>query len=418
MQRKARAGHVTGGRVFGYDNVAVLGPGGKRSHVERQISEAEATVVRQIFSLSADGRGQTAISKHLNSEGALSPRSQQGRPKGWSSSSVREVLHRPLYAGEIVWNRTQKRDRWGQSRRRDRVQAEYVRVEAPALRIVPQELWDRAGHQMRANRERAAGGKNPKHPGRPPGSGGKYLLTGLLTCGVCGAGLEAMSRHQSNGRRYFYGCSAYRNKGRAVCGNSLLAPMEDANRGVLSALQNQLLSPAVIEAAWNRLAAHLDGNGEDARLPRLRRELAELRRELENLGGAIAALGNSDTLVGQIRKREADARSVHQAIESIEAAAAADTPTSEVIDGIRAAFADWRGMIERHASEARLLVRRLIQGRLAFMPKTDAFGRRYEFSGVGTVEPVLAGILPSNLASPTESDRVWRVNGDTRDRAA
>src|SRR6516225_4924127 len=31
MVRKARAGHVTGGRVFGYDNVEIAGPGGVRS---------------------------------------------------------------------------------------------------------------------------------------------------------------------------------------------------------------------------------------------------------------------------------------------------------------------------------------------------------------------------------------------------
>ena len=38
MQRKARAGHVCGGRVFGYDNVEMLGPDGQRSHVERRIN--------------------------------------------------------------------------------------------------------------------------------------------------------------------------------------------------------------------------------------------------------------------------------------------------------------------------------------------------------------------------------------------
>jgi Resolvase, N terminal domain len=37
MARKARASHVTGGRVFGYGNVEVLGANGRRSHVARQI---------------------------------------------------------------------------------------------------------------------------------------------------------------------------------------------------------------------------------------------------------------------------------------------------------------------------------------------------------------------------------------------
>ena len=40
MQRKAKAGHVTGGRVFGYDNLEIAGDDGKRSHVERRINAA------------------------------------------------------------------------------------------------------------------------------------------------------------------------------------------------------------------------------------------------------------------------------------------------------------------------------------------------------------------------------------------
>src|SRR5262245_16033596 len=66
MVRKAKAGHVTGGRTFGYDNVVVNGPDGTRAYVTRQINEAEAAVVRQIFKLSADGVGMTSIAKRLN----------------------------------------------------------------------------------------------------------------------------------------------------------------------------------------------------------------------------------------------------------------------------------------------------------------------------------------------------------------
>jgi site-specific DNA recombinase len=102
MLRKARAGHVTGGRVFGYDNVDVIGAEGKRSHVQRQINLIEAPVVRRIFELCAAGTGYTRIAKQLNAERAPAPRSQQGRPAGWAPSSVNEVLHRELYRGQIV----------------------------------------------------------------------------------------------------------------------------------------------------------------------------------------------------------------------------------------------------------------------------------------------------------------------------
>ena len=40
MQRKARAGHVTGGWTFGYRNVEIVGVDGRRSHVEREIEPA------------------------------------------------------------------------------------------------------------------------------------------------------------------------------------------------------------------------------------------------------------------------------------------------------------------------------------------------------------------------------------------
>jgi DNA invertase Pin-like site-specific DNA recombinase len=46
MQRKAKAGHVTGGRVFGYDNVDVRDSAGHRSHVR----------ARRRHARSADGR--------------------------------------------------------------------------------------------------------------------------------------------------------------------------------------------------------------------------------------------------------------------------------------------------------------------------------------------------------------------------
>jgi hypothetical protein len=89
--------------------VEVLGPDGKRSHVERRVNEAGAAVVRQIFELCADGARLTRITKTLNEVGCPAPRSQQGRPRAWTTSTVRDVLQRELYRGVIVWNQTRKR---------------------------------------------------------------------------------------------------------------------------------------------------------------------------------------------------------------------------------------------------------------------------------------------------------------------
>jgi DNA invertase Pin-like site-specific DNA recombinase len=61
LVRKARAGYVAGGSVYGYDNVEVAVPDAvtgkpKRLHVERRINETEAAVIREIFEQAAAER--------------------------------------------------------------------------------------------------------------------------------------------------------------------------------------------------------------------------------------------------------------------------------------------------------------------------------------------------------------------------
>jgi site-specific DNA recombinase len=157
MQRKPAAGHVTGG----YDNVTITTPTGQRSHVERRINQAEAVVVRRILELSGLGVGQTRIARQLNAEGAPAPRSQQGRPRAWSPSSVHEVLFRDLYRGVLTWNRSRKRNHWGQVEQKVRPKSDWMQVPAPALRIVSDEAWETAHHRLdaaRAEYERVTGG--------------------------------------------------------------------------------------------------------------------------------------------------------------------------------------------------------------------------------------------------------------------
>ena len=48
------------------------------------------------------------------------------------------MLTRSLYRGEVTWNRTRKRNAWGIKRQTGRAEAEWVQLEVPALRIVPE----------------------------------------------------------------------------------------------------------------------------------------------------------------------------------------------------------------------------------------------------------------------------------------
>ncbi len=104
LLQKARALHVVGCSVYGYDNVDVCGPDGTRQHVIRKINAEQRAVILRIFEMyAAEGIGIHTIAKSLNADGVPPPR---GDRRGWGGSCIRAILHRPLYRGTIVWNKT------------------------------------------------------------------------------------------------------------------------------------------------------------------------------------------------------------------------------------------------------------------------------------------------------------------------
>jgi len=297
MQRKARAGHVTGGRVFGYDNAEVLDTTGQRAHVERRINEAEAAVVRRIFDMCAEGAGLTRITKALNADGVPAPRPQQGRPVGWAHTSVRAVLLRELYRGVIVWNQTRKRDRWGQHHQHARPEADWMRVPAPHLQMVSDALWTAAHDQLNARRRQYGDfGKTRVKGDTARGrtrrdADAAHLLTGFARCAVCGGGLNVHFRQHGGHRVPFYGCLAHWKRGLRVCCNRLMGRAEIVDAEVLATLQDDILRPTVIDQALALALEELAPAGSDRVRRRLEAELAKLTDECARLAEAIGRGG-------------------------------------------------------------------------------------------------------------------------------
>ena len=235
MVRKAQAGHVTGGRVFGYDNLRVDG------HVERRINEAQAVVVRRIFDLRASGTGYGRIAKQLNAEHAPAPRPQQQRPSGWSPSSVNEVLHRELYRGLLVWNKTKKRDAEGKTAATARPEAEWLRLDRPDLRIVSDAGWNAAHRSLdaaRAEYQRATHGQRRRHRDRD-----SIPSTGFARCAICSGGLHVRSHAHGQRRAFFYACTAHYNRGPEVCSHVDKWPMDEIDREVVATLAEIISGP-------------------------------------------------------------------------------------------------------------------------------------------------------------------------------
>jgi DNA invertase Pin-like site-specific DNA recombinase len=404
MAQKAKAGYVTGGRVFGYDNVPVFlnGIDGTpyRSHVERKINQTESEVVKRIFVLYVQGHGYTRIAKQLNAEHVATPRSQQGRPRGWSPSSIREVLHRPLYRGRVVWNRTKKRNRWGTVQQSARPEQEWIKVEAEGLRIVSDELWQGVEQRLKSVGSRHLRCKDGKLLGRPPGEGAKHLLAGLARC-TCGASIEARMRRHGRRRVIFYGCSAYHRKGKSVCNNALTVPAEVLENAVLREVEGVVLDPAVIQAALDRAVERIVGEKGEQRQEELRCEIGSVKAEIERLVDAVAQGGDSLALTAAIFKREARQQELERELERLSARELADWRSEpRVRHDLEERIQDWRGLLRRRAPQGRQILGKLIVGRLLLTPHRGEVTSYYTFTGMGTLAGLLAGVLPHKVASP------------------
>lgn len=417
LLRKARAGHVCGGRVFGYANVVVMN-GSRRSHVTRTINEAEAAIIRRIFALSAEGYGMKAIAKRLNREGARSPQAQQGRPHSWAPSSVRTILFRDAYRGVVTWNRTRKRNQWGAKHPTARLTDEWIAIEAPQLRIVSDDEW-RAAH-ARVDRARTIyTDAAPRQPfGRPAlGNPSKYLLTNLCLCGRCGGSLEVLSRtHGKQGRKYFYGCAAYHERG--TCTNQRMVPMAEANAIVVETLLDDVLDERLLRDAVDEALGLVDGGPDHAAVAQLGTELKMLERER---GRLLTAARTGDRIVGLLEALQA----LNRRQQDLEAERDALTARSGLMAGrgrdeVRADLLDlaaqWRRVLIDDPSHARPIVSSLLDGRVIFTPLKAR--TEWELRGAGSSRGLFTRILQVGVTSPGGLDTVLSQPFRRRFRAA
>ena len=196
----------TGGACFGYRSEAVANGNGKRLVVD----EAQAAVVRRIFTLFADGHSHRKIAHMLNEEGVPSARGGTWAVSALHGDTTRGsgMLNNELYCGKLIWNRRKwvKDPETGRRLSFNRPESEWMVREMPELRIVSAELWDRVRTRLRSGPP--AGTRTGK------GAAPRTLLSGILRCSACGGPMVAINSER-------YGCNQHADRGSAVCPNPL-----------------------------------------------------------------------------------------------------------------------------------------------------------------------------------------------------
>lgn len=290
MKENARRGYMNGSKPpYGYRAVEVdiMGSKGKKKR-RLEIDPVESNIVKRIFDLYLYGNekgsmGAKEIATYLNAKN-IPLRAQQ-----WNRSRVHEVLNNRAYIGEYYFNKVDNKAK------RLKPESEWIKVEIPAF------IEAATFEDARIRRAERAPEKVPPRLVNSP-----TLLTGLLKCGRCGAGMTLVTG--KGGRYRYYKCNTRIGKGNSLCSANAI-PMEKTDQFVLSTLADKVFAPDRVRTMMHemRKRQQLAQRDQSAKLKPLQKELEMLKQSSERLFEAVEKgyLPIDDTLQHRSHKLQA-----------------------------------------------------------------------------------------------------------------
>ena len=171
------------------------------------INEEEAEAIRIIFDQYVHTDiGANGLAKYLEQHGIRKIQRQNGKNPLFDAALIRRILKNPVYCGKISYGRRRTEKVHGtRNEYRQVEQDDYLLVDGLHEGIVSEELWHEAQVKLLAQ------AKKYEHVNR--GRETKvHLLSGLVKCPVCGAGMYGNKsiKYKKDGTKYkdffYYGC--------------------------------------------------------------------------------------------------------------------------------------------------------------------------------------------------------------------
>jgi site-specific DNA recombinase len=394
QEGRVRNGLTSGSRIFGYRSVPVLDPSRTSEHdraatlgARLEVVESQAEIVRRIFSLFADGRSIAQIMGVLNQEGipATGKAKVGSAETAWNPTLIKRILSNEKYNGINVWNRRYYRQHpeTGKVKTLYKSADEVLRVDAPELRIVSPELWNRVQERLACINEKfkrcRLGGLN-----RSPRK--EYLFSGLMKCGVCGDSIVIVG---GGGPRSIpvYGCRNHKYK--RGCSNKLTIRHDRLTGQLMQALSTRIFEPQCLEYLINSVTEELNCKLQNQKASDGRSALNELLQRKSSLQDQIArlidalmhpVLSQSPGLHERLAETEIAAKAIDQEI----AAARYSKPTSISQEAIRDLIIvnvqNLLAVAQGDVLKARQVLQQHIERLILFPVETPA-GPRYEVFG-------------------------------------
>lgn len=242
------------------------------------INEDEAKIVRLIFNMVVGGYSYREIKDKLNWMGL----SYRGRP---FTHNLHEMLRNRKYIGEYVYNRSVRRDIRGmRNHHASKAESEIIRIPDGMPRIIDDETFNKVQLIMDARIKKSGRGSKK----------GKYILSGLLVCGVCGFSICGGT---SYGGRNKHRMAVYR------CGYKNDCPTKSITCLYLDNYILRLMRSSILNEANHRALYALTKKAIDAkyeydnnRILSIRESIKDNEREIDELKNSLIQEHNTSII--------------------------------------------------------------------------------------------------------------------------
>lgn len=163
-----------------------------------EIVPEEAEIVKRIFSLFLSGNGSYSIARTLNEEGIVTKRN--GR---WTSNTIVGILKNEKYTGDVLYQKTYTDEHFNRHKNCDGEREQYY-VKDHHEPIISHEDFELAQELRKHNcTEKNVESRSGKY-------GKRYLFSGRIICGDCGASWKRRIHHsKAKGEYIAYACQGH-----------------------------------------------------------------------------------------------------------------------------------------------------------------------------------------------------------------
>lgn len=284
--QKAREGKWNGGFApYGYSLID-----GKL-----EVNEEEAVAIRMIFDQYVNtDLGANGIEKYLENHGIHKIARQNGKNPLFAAALIRRIIQNPVYSGKISYGRrrTEKvhgtRNEYRQVKKDD-----YLLVDGLHEALVSEEVWEQAQVKVAAQAKKYEKVNRDKREKI-------HLLSGILKCPVCGAGMYGNKsiKKRKDGSNYkdfyYYGCK-HRNMTRGhKCDYKKQVHEEMLDASVAEVISKLVSNPKFSDLIRNKINMEVDTSALDQEIENYKIQLRKLYHNKDTILSDMDSLDYED----------------------------------------------------------------------------------------------------------------------------